>query len=141
MREILFRGKTKDKEKWVYGAYIKDESPDSDGDILIVDQTKYYVFKQNWLETECVDIVIPETVGQYTGLIDKNGKKIFEGDILSFEDSMGNSEYCVVEYGNFNCNFCDGVYGWFFKDGDIRFYKSYKIVGNVYDNPELLKEV
>lgn len=122
MREILFRGKRVDNGEWVYG------------DLIHVDDSGF----DNYIEFE----VIPETVGQYTGLTDKNGKKIFEGDILAVETSNISVEcdgYFKVGYDNgtaaFVCeayNYCitfDNVYG-----------KDVEVVGNVFDNPELIKE-
>lgn len=123
MREILFRGQAFNKE-WIYGFYLEDRNISCIAD-------------KNYNGYMCA--VIPETIGQYTELKDKNGKKIFEGDILSCPDSTGNPNYCVVKYGEFNCTCCEGVYGWYFDDGDIRDCKYYEIVGNIYDNPELLK--
>ena len=78
--------------------------------------------------------VIPETVGQYIGLDDKNGKEIFEGDIVSYGRDTGR-----VRYDEFNCECCNGVYGWIFEHGDIRDYTSYCVIGNIFENPELLE--
>ena len=132
MREILFRGKNK-YGKWYYGYYTEgyylDGTPVSW--IEVVDRKKK--------ETDS-PTVIPETVGQFTGLTDKNGKKIFEGDILqSWSDYHKNYYYQgVVRYGEFNCSCCDGVYGWYLDGGDIRNIDSYEVCGNIHDNPELL---
>ena len=135
MREILFRGKRTDNGEWITGFYARS------GD-------KAYILADNDIAFGYVTMkeVMPETVGQYTGLTDKNGTKIFEGDILStdFESENRNNKnysikFSVVTYGEFNCECCGGVYGFTFVNGDIRDVESYTIIGNIYDNPELLR--
>ena len=125
MREILFRGKSVLNEEWFYGDLLTHEFSAKD-----LPDIRDYTNRQQ-------SPVYPDTVGQYTGLTDKNGKKIFEGDIVKTSFS-GRECYGVVGYGRFNCSCCDGVYGWTFGDGDIRDYDYYIVIGNIHDNPELL---
>ena len=139
MREILFRGKSQNSNKWVYGWYcgktLNHDMSDTEGSSQIID------FKTLYWHT-----CRPETVGQFTGLTDKNGKKIFEGDILRAWSDYHQIYYghCVVRCGVFNCSCCHGVYGWCLEDGDIRILEdpdkySYEVCGNIHDNPELLE--
>lgn len=90
--------------------------------------------------------VAPDTVGQFIGLYDATGKRIFEGDIVMTSNKDGepypHSRPSVVKYGEYNCSCCNGVYGWTFCGGsaDIRDDRYVVVIGNVYDNPELLDE-
>lgn len=131
MREILFRGKRADTGDWVKGFYIQKPNPFSeDGKPIrhcIVDLPPFGYD------------VDPETVGQFTGLLDKNGTKIFEGDILS-DPEYPKYTTGAIYYGSCNCSCCGGVYGFYSEENaDLRNADSLTVIGNVYDNPELLK--
>ena len=137
MREILFRGKCVDNGgEWAVGAGILQA------------KNHTYVFvcagapcnRDYYATLE----VIPETIGQYTGLTDKNGNKIFEGDIVKYIIDKGEYEFAEFEYGNIiflnggfqiagkPCDLC--VCSFDTKDFDL------EVIGNIHDNPELLKE-
>ena len=147
MREILFRGQTrKNGEKvematgekvpghWVYGGIFPGT-----GDYSII----YGGETEKDLERH---VVYSETVGQYTGLKDKNGKRIFEGDIVAQnwydydeprDDSFGNVEFC-----EYDCSFSVMDVN---KDGFMplgrcgSYHWEVEVIGNIHDNPELLK--
>jgi uncharacterized phage protein (TIGR01671 family) len=118
-REILFRGKRVDSSEWFEGSYWLSRSA--------VRETTYIT--DGYGNLFCV---IPETVGQYTGLNDKNGVKIFEGDILKFRSGIYS-----VEWDNEHSKFLQRD-GQFSRELHIWIAKS-EIVGNIHDNPELLK--
>lgn len=118
-REILFRGKQTDNGKWFEGSYWLSRSA--------VRETTYIT--DGYGNLFCV---IPETVGQYTGLNDKNNVKIFEGDILKFRSGIYS-----VEWDNEHSKFLQRD-GQFSRELHIWIAKS-EIVGNIHDNPELLK--
>jgi hypothetical protein len=131
MREILFRGKSIEDNKWVYGDLIREKK--SFGKIC----TRIYRTTNNGWELIDVD---SKTVGQYTGLNDKNGNKIFEGDIVDFPDRSDSESYGVVEYDTNETEFgivYDSIY-----EGLGRQYHSrdIEVIGNIFDNPELLEE-
>lgn len=155
MRDILFRGKRIDTGEWVYGQYAyllnartKDGEPIKH---MIVDGTPF---------GQTVD---PSTVGQYTGLTDKNGKKIFEGDIVVWTSKVmrliGNYTYCFDGYHEGDvlkvvCNEAGFILARLddsipdVPNGSSKidnyafwlFHRLLEIIGNIHDNPELMEE-
>ena len=132
MREILFRGKT-DKSEWLYGDLINVGCD--------FETAKRNLYEHNGLKCASLTTVIPETVGQYTGLTDKNGKKIFEGDILEFSD-----RFVVVTWHEFcacwDCTFLKYINGVQSITNDRetnKWHENALVIGNIHDNPELLK--
>lgn len=132
MREILFRGKHTRTGEWVEGLLWKKK----------YNHDKLFISCfPNKDDDEEIFIVIPETVGQFTSLTDKNGKKIFEGDIVEGWDfTAEDGGYGVVTfddgafevvgscYNNTVGTFHENYYG-----------KDFEVIGNIHDNPELLK--
>ena len=128
MREILFRGKRVDNGEWIYGDYAAPFAfyPD-------------IIFKRDD-EFEGI-AVIPETVGQFTGLTDKNGKRIFEGDILKSRYDDEYPDNVAIEVVKWIYN------GWHTQQGnctpdtidDVEIMPYSEVVGNVHDNPELME--
>lgn len=132
MRTIKFRGKRLDNGEWVYGDYhcragnvhtIIEMEPDEDGKVC-------YALNQ----------VIPDTVGQFTGLTDQNGEEIYEGDIVA--NDFGNA-YIV----NMAVEWCaDGYWALHEIDGDdtmhfvADYLKEIEVIGNIHDNPELMTQ-
>ena len=99
MREILFRGKRIDNDEWVYGFLVEALNCVTDkNETFIIEQDATYF---TYGEFACAVEVKPETVGQFTGLCDKNGKKIFEGDIV--ESPNGTQGF--IEWQNAECAF------------------------------------
>ena len=135
MREILFRGKREDNREWVEGSLSLEYGEATQDGNRKVD------YRILGMRCDC-DYVIPETVGQYTGLTDKNGKKIFEGDIVKDHES---GLYGEVVFATAQDGF-DGMSGFMVDDinDGLQNYNGFwhlvKIIGNIHDNPELLKE-
>lgn len=134
MREILFRGKRVDNGGWVEGGFCGKNcnSPfgpmEDQANIIKYDA----LFSGFWFEVD------HSTVGQYTGLVDKNGKKIFEGDILKDKRRhVFRMEYCVPT-SCFVARATNGVpYVPSLNTGTI---PNYEVIGNIHDNPELWEE-
>ena len=119
MREYLFRGKMIANGKWSEGNLLVTKQ----GCCITPDATVYVA-------------VDPETVGQYTGLTDKNGTKIFEGDIVKYGDTVHN---VVFEQRNGTAYF-GLVYSTLetLSFGHYQDLKQIEVIGNIYDNPELV---
>lgn len=138
MREILFRGKDIDG-KWVEGCCIVDE----------MDTSKVYIgyiFGSDGRQPHDIDVVMvdPETVCQYTGLTDRNGRKIFEGDIVKtsqygVDDGKGHN---FAGFDKFSVEFYDGSFclknKW--RRFNFRPQRDFEVCGNIFDNPDLTGE-
>lgn len=135
-REILFRGKRVDNDEWATGYLVRGEHYIYETEITAI-YPPDTIFYPN-TETTGYDRVFPETIGQYTGLTDKNGKKIFEGDIVKFSHPAFNkSRIGVIRYKMNETGFVlryKGDYSWIAYTNEF-----YEVIGNVYDNPELLE--
>ena len=149
MREILFRGQTRKygkkvnmkgeklPGKWVYGGILQGT-----GDFSVI--YGYDSIDENGIANLEKHVVYTDTVGQYTGLDDKNGTKIFEGDIVSFQHPFQNRHgiYLVSFLGSgFNCesfyqSHFDNPYDAFSEGTDF-----FEVIGNIHDTPELVKGV
>lgn len=128
MREILFRGKRVDNGEWVEGDfYHRIVHIDTFHQNTVVSAIEVFDGK-NPLSIAYYT-VDPETVGQYTGLKDKNGKRIFEGDVLSLR--TGRPHVVKFEEGSFVLT--DTAIS-------IRYACKFEIIGNIHDNPELLED-
>ena len=143
-REILFKAKRKDNGEWVEGSLVRSEDVDDDFKVIIIP------LKESWMYTEeySNDIgfegwykVDPTTLCQFTGLVDKNGKKIWENDIVNRTDLHVVSEPSIgfIEYDLENTSF---LIHWTNK---VEYSPTYhwkdklQVIGNIFDNPELLE--
>lgn len=134
MREILFRGKRVDNGEWVEGCYAR-KGVDKDTFKHFICVMTFNVNGNTYSSMfYLTDIeVIPETVGQYTGMTDKNGTKIFEGDILSAHLDDGYPENETMLEVVWHNNGWYGKNGKFFDDFDNGFEKYFEVIGNVHD--------
>lgn len=143
MRTIKFRGRSLDGKEWYHGD-LEYNRVDNIARIHTYDKDGYYI-RQYYVN--------PDTVGQFTGLQDKNGKDIYEGDIMYSEFSDGSGGYSLIGWNEREASFgMMDAYSYQSKQEGYDFpeFKNYvliahlqkalicEVVGNIYDNPELL---
>lgn len=149
MRELLFKGKAKGTGEWISGGYLQRA------------EAKYY-FKKDQALIHCYissdwttyfglpsELTIHEvessTICQYTGLTDKNGKKIFEGDIVRYGEICGEVKFGLHESNWQICKYNQGFYIEFPEESLYRKELGYwenkvVVIGNIYDSPKLLED-
>lgn len=132
MREILFRGKRLDNEEWVKGFITS--ACDCAGRLYFIEQPALDLDDCN--HSYEVDFT---TIGQYTGLTDKNGNRIFEGDICNFSNRSDIDNYGVIVYDAGETEFGIDYGSTYLGLGRHYHSRDIEVIGNIYDNPELLK--
>lgn len=163
IRDIIFHGKRLDNDEWVEGWYIHTKRHHC---IITGCIDDGYVVYEHYASDVAMYVVDPNTVGQYTGLTDKYGKKIFEGDIFKFPDEVWESYHtsCGTEYNSWEIenygvvgfseyygryDFVQYKYSNNTVDADMHennclefvdFIRDLEVIGNIHDNPELLGE-
>lgn len=138
MREILFRGKDSITKSWVYGALVQQQDDLLKEKAFIISYSNYQFGD---FSEAVMHVVDPETVGQCTGFGDKNGNKIFEGDIVSICNSK--TFFFIVYWNHAVKSFIlkstvNGVNG--IDCNILNSTQDIEVVGNIYDNPELIKD-
>lgn len=153
MREIKFRGKSSQDETWAYGLLFEENCDGGSQTCIAVEPLSANGYGE--IFPCCYEVVDPSTIGQFTGLLDKNDKEIYEDDIIYWEIDNGvgiesyvaivrwseniierrwNNQYTyLVEYAT---DYCRGSYDYLCTPASYN--ASLEIIGNIYDNPELL---
>ena len=141
MREYLFRGKREDNGEGAYGYYVK--SIRAHGSVSTPPYKIAHQIRSNENNKQCCVEVFPETVGEWTGLTDKNGKKIFEGDIV---ECKWFNAMVRIEHRKHLIIFSDGSFcaEWYIGQdnyhNDLHNTFDRKVIGNKWDSPELLQD-
>ena len=146
-REIAFRGKSKSTGEWVDGYYVGDNT------IIAYNEV---VYDMGFIDTSPCHDCYPGSIGQFTGLYDKNGKEIYEGDILRGDEYPFNCDgvdnyFAEIVWADNVCGFyrlthknpnstVRGISHGNWEQLDEDDIKSFEVIGNIHDNPELLKD-
>ena len=137
MREILFRGKSKDNGEWVQGFYVC-----AGGKLHYILIGKIHIVYGNVEFVKC--IVDPSAIGQYTGLKDKRGQRIFEGDLVQAVLPKTTAQMGFT-WPIMPVVFRDGTFGLLDHRDEVTPFRSFaprvtfEVLGNIHDNPELMK--
>lgn len=141
MRVVKFRGKSSnnvespisdeiivEKGQWIYGSLVNDAAPNEDGSTCLIHTNTEYGLQYFYVD--------PATIGQFIGVLDADGKEIYEGDII-----QGNNQWIrhKIEYNEEEARFCAKksddhcpIYKWWIDE-----YEK-KVIGNIHDNPEII---
>ena len=136
MREIVVRGKSAKDGKWFTGQLLHFKSPVSKRELNIVVEGCEFDDSNEWFNIGRRAKVVPETIGQYTGFTDKNGKKIFEGDIIR---KTNEGRHPQIFTANIHTNFRVNEEVYYSPCDHFTESCEYEIIGNIHDNSELLE--
>ena len=142
IRTIIFRGRRIDNGEWIYGYLVELRKESfSDNERYGICNKAIPIFGSGVCYNLKIDEVIQETIGQYTGLTDKNGKKIFEGDVIKCISRFDAKDMVVIfEKAEFHLVDCQR-YKNYTECCGYRYFGTLEteVIGNIHDNPELLK--
>lgn len=131
-REILFKAKRVENGKWVEGSYVYTFAPDKECPVVGVHKENHWIVEENGN----IVIVDPSTICQCTGLNDKNGKKIWENDIIKCKGIITAVSW-DTKYASWVLTRKGWMYHHFF--GESQNPEECEVIGNIFDNPELLE--
>ncbi len=131
MREVMFRGKQVSNGEWAYGYYVSCAylTGNTIGHCIVT----FPGSPVNYHE------VYARTVGQYTGMKDKNGVRIYEGDIIEGQGSKAKTDHFVIRWNAAKCGFSAGEGKHVWPNLNQATMSAYEVIGNIHDNPELLE--